>query len=207
MSFYTDCSSEALVDIPADVCPESLGQTVMALIQKRKDGASLNQIDITIANEHLLLATWQGLTAAVDDTKVVKTPEFGAPEMPEVEIRTQGSGNEIPNGIPINLGEGFSSFEAVLYGKKQNIIKALKDLSGDLAVYLVDHFGRIMAVTDDPDAPTYIRPIPILNFVTTSKQLGGYDAVDMNKIGWSFRPDWSDDTFIFEPDFNPVLDL
>lgn len=179
----------------------------MALIFKRKDGAALNQIDITVANEHLNIATYQALLTAVDDTKAVKTPQFGAPTMPEPEIRTFGSGNEVPAGIPINLGENFSAFTAKLYGKRQDIIKEMKKLSGDLAVILVDHYGRILAITDDQDSPTYIRPIPILNFAVTSKQLVGYDGLDANMMGFSFYPNWSDDTIIFKPDFNPLTDL
>lgn len=207
MSFYTGCNDGEIETIPDDVCPESLGQPVMALIQKRKNGAALNQIDITVANEHKLLATYQALLTASGGAKMVKTPIFGAPEMPDPEVRSQGSGNEVPSGIPLNLGEGFSSFSAVFYGKRQTIIKKIKKLTGDLAVYLVDHLGNMEAVTDNPDNPTYIRPVPILNLVATSKKRGGYDNVDSNKIAWNHYPNWSDDTFVFKPEFNPLLDL
>ena len=208
MSFYTDCNeSEVLETTPGDACPESLAQPVMAFIQKRMDGSTPNQIDITAANEHTLLATYQGLMTAVDDTKLKLIPKFGAAEMPDPEIRTQGSGNEVPAGIPFNLGEGFSSFEAILYGKRQDIVKSLKKLTGDLAVYLMDHEGQMEAITDDIDNPSYIRPVPILNFVATSKKRGTYDGVRTNKIAWNHYPNWSDDTFVFKLAFNPLQDL
>ena len=207
MSLYTDCGTGVLVTIPAEICPESFGQATKAFVTKRLNGTALNQIDITVANEHTLLATWQALKAATDATKIAITPRMAGATMPEPEIRTFGSGNETELGIPINLGENFSSFNARFLGKRQDIIKEMKKLTGDLAVYLVDHLGRIMGVVDDQDAPTYLRPIPILNFAVTSKQLGGYDAPDANAVGWSFLPNWSDDTKIFKPAFNPLTDL
>lgn len=208
MSLYTDCNeSEVLETTPGDACPETLAQPVMAFIQKRMNGATLNQIDITAANEHTLLGTFQDLMTATDDTKLKLIPTFAGSEMPDPEIRTQGSGNEVPLGIPYNLGEGFSSFEAILHGKRQDIIKSLKKLTGDLAVYLMDSQGQMEAITDDIDNPTYIRPVPILNFVATSKKRGTYDTIRANKIAWNHYPNWSDDTFVFKLAFNPIQSL
>lgn len=206
MSLYTDCSDGVLATLPADDCPESFGQTSRAIIMKRKNGSALNEISIS-ADEHLALGTYQALIAATDDTKAVVTPIFASPTMPEPEVRTALSGNEAPLGVPLNLGEGPSSFTARLIAKKQEIVKAMKQLSGDLAVILIDHTGRILADLDDRDNPTRLRPIPIQNFNVTSKQLGGYDGPDANAMAWSFLPNWSDDTKVFTPSFNPITEI
>ena len=205
MSLYAGCADNgAFSDVATSNCLESFGQPVRAFLQRTKNGTADNELTIADAK---LLATFTALKAATDGTKIVITPEFGGATAEPGEPRTFGSGNEVPDGIPIPLGNNPSPFTANLIAPKASIVEQLKKLSGSKGVYLVDNMGRIAGQVDDHANPTKIKPFPIRSFFVSDKGFGGFDGADINRMSWQFPAGWSDKFFIVEPDFNPRTDL
>lgn len=198
-----------ITDIPASDCLESLGQVQRVGFQRTLDGTTLNEITIGV-NDPALLATWTTLKAAADDTKVQFTPKFANPVNEAGAIREFGTGNQVLDGIPINIGRDRSPFTAEFYNIKQAIITALKDYEcePELAVFLITENKKIWGLADDVASPTTFRGIPIYQFFVSDKQLGGYEEPDRNFIQWSFTANWSDNLYAVTPsDFDPLLEL
>lgn len=206
MSLYTGCEEGTLEAFGDDSCPESFGQTQRVIFQKLRTAGVLNSITIG-TDDPALLATWQAKIALATDEKMVVSPIFGDPNMPDAEARTFGSGNQVPNGVPINLGDSTPTFAARMYAKKQStIIKKMKKLPSTIGVYLVDHLGRIAGKVSEDGTKLY--PFPVFNLFVGSKKLGGFDEADSNIMNWAFNANWSDDFYIVEDQaFNAVTDL
>lgn len=208
-TLYTGCTTETLVAVPSSSCLESFAQPTRAYFTKRKNGSALNFIDIsTDTDAHQTLATYQALVSAVDDTKLIVTPRFANATMPEPTPRTFGSGNQVPDGVPINLGSAPPTFSSTFYGLTAEQEEAMAKVNGDLAVYLVSSEQQIGGIFDSNASPTKVYPIPIFNLFFSDRQLGGYDGVDANVLSWSFYAGWSRKFNFWKPtDFNPVTDL
>lgn len=206
MALICTCPLDAaIVDVPLDACPESMGQIQKAVFQRVfSSGATKN----TIADP-TLLASWTPLLAAADGTKVVQSPYLQAPTTEPGAARTYGGGNETLGGIEINIGREPTNFTANILQSKQNTIKALKDLQCEtLGVWLVDENGMIGCLADDPAAPTTYYPIPIHSLFIGDKNFGGLENPDMNGISWKKMPNWSDNFVMVKPaDFNALSDL
>lgn len=206
MGLFCNCPvAAAISDVPIDNCPESMGQIQKAVLQRVfSTGTTKN----TIADP-TLLASWTPLLAAGDGTKTVQTPYLQAPTTEPGAARTYGGGNETLGGIEIIIGREPTAFTANILRSKQNTIKALKDYQCEEAgVYLIDEYGRIGCLADDPENPTTYYPIPVAGFFVGDKTLGGLEAPDMNGIQWKFFPNWSDNFVIVTPsDFNALTDL
>jgi hypothetical protein len=204
-SIYTGCSTDTLVAIPNE-CLISFAQATRLIFTKLEDGGTANTI-ATAADAHLTLATYEALIAASDDTKMVITPQFGNPTMPDAEPRTALSGNQAPSGNPLNLGNQPTSFSCTFYGLDPKSEAAMKQLNGTLGVYMISHEGQIMGQTDDLDTPTLVKPIPIFNLFVGDAKLGGYDEPDSNILSFSLYAGWSESRIIFTPNFNPLTDF
>lgn len=157
-------------------------------------------------------ASWTTLLAAEDGTKVVVSPYIQNPTDTVGEARTQGGGNETPDGIEIIVGKNPTTFAGVMRGVPQDVIKAMKELeceaaSGNLGVYLFDGNGNIEALQDATTETTYY-PIPIRSLFISDKAHGGLEEQDYNNIQWAYEPNYSDNLdIIAASDFNPVKDL
>lgn len=208
MSVYSDCSTGVLPASPVDNCDVKFGQASRGIIQKINSAPGVKNSISTTGDAHLLLATYQALIAASDDTKAFVTPRFSNPTMPNAEGRTAGSGNQVPNGSPVRLDTPPADFNVEFLNKPQEIIDSVDQLNGELGIILFDHLGRIGALVDDMASPTAIFPIPFFNKYVSDLMLGGLEENDKNMMAITFFAGWSKKFKIFEPsDFNPLIDL
>lgn len=210
MSLICNCPVGAsLPNIPLSDCPESLGQIQKAVFQRVfSSGTTKNGFAVATADPKLL-ASWTPLLAATDGTKVVQSPFLENPVTEPGAKREFGGGNATLGGIPIVLGAAHTKFTAVINRSKQDAIAALKSLACEnVGVFLVDENGYIAGIADDLSAPANVYPIPIRSLFVGDKKLGGFEEVDSNVIEWNFKPNWSDNLYIFKPtDFDPLTDL
>lgn len=210
MSLLCNCpAGAALGSVPLSDCPESLGQIQKVVFQRVfKTGATRNEFLVASA-QPTVLASWTPLLAAVDGTKVVQSPYIQAPTTEPGAAKTYGGGNETLGGIPMIVGRDATSFTGNILRNAQKTIAALKAFQCEnVGVYLIDEFGRIALIADNPTTPTKYTPIPIASLFLGDKSLGGLEAPDMNVISWMFFPNWSDNLVIVTPtDFNALTDL
>jgi hypothetical protein len=201
---YTCPEAASIADLPED-CKESFGQIQKAVFQRTFASAGTKN---AIANP-LLLASWTALLAAADGTKVVPSPYMQAPTTEPGAARTYGGGNETLGGIELIVGREPTTFTANILESKQSTIKALKTYMGETAsVFLVDEYGRIGCIADDPETPTEYYGIPVRALFVGDKTFGGLEAPDMNSVQWKMLPNWSDNFVIVTPtDFNALTDL
>ena len=210
MSLLCNCpAGAALANIPISGCPESFGQVQKVIFQRIFSTGSTKNSFVAATADPKLKASWTPLLAAADWTKVVQSPYIQAPTTEPGAARTYGGGNETLGGVELIIGREPTSFTGNILRSAQNTIKALKSyMCENVGVYLVDEFGRIGALVDDPKTPTKYLPIPIQGLFVGDKSLGGLEAPDMNVISWKFFPNWSDNLAILTPtDFNALTDL
>lgn len=211
MGILCNCPLGAeIVDITLEDCPEVIGQIHKLLFQRRLNGTALNSFTIASANPNLL-ASWTPKLAAADDTKVVQSPFINSPELEPGGPRPWGGGNATRGGVEIIVGRDPSVFRAMFINTSQKSIKDLKTLfCEDMVVYFIDEYGRIIGESDDIDAPTVFRGIPIASFslFVGDKKFGGFEEPDQNMIEFKLYPHWSDNLHIVSPsDFSALNDL
>lgn len=203
-------AAAALPNVTPAKCPESFGQIQKVAFQRiYKDDNTKNSF--TDEKQITALASWTALLTAADGTKVVVSPYIEAPAAEAGEPLTFGGGNETLGGIEEIIGRNPTSFTAVIRKQPQSVIKALKEMqceswADNLGIYLFDENGAIGAIKGETGEDTYY-PIPIRSLFVGDKTLGGLEAPDSNAIQWQFKPNWSDDLAIVEPQFNPLTDL
>ena len=203
MGLLVNCPpAAALSDVTVEECPFTIGQTQKVIFQRLKNGANQNKI-----SDPATKASWTALLTATDNTKVVVSPFIQAPNNEPGAARKYGGGNETLGGVEIIVGREPTTFEAQILSTKQSTIKQLKTYQGEnIGVYLVDEFGRIVALKAEAGASDYL-PIPIRSFFVSDLKLGQLESPEMNMIEWQFSPNWSDNLEIIVPtDFNG-LDL
>lgn len=210
MGLLCSCPAGAeLTDLTLSSCPVDIGQIQKILFQRQySSGTTLNSFTIASADP-ALLASWSAKTAASDGTKVVVSPTIGNPETEAGEAITFGGGNATVGGIELIVGRGPTTFSAVFYRTSPLTIAQMKDyMCEDLAVYLVDEYGRIIGLADSLSSPTIFYPIPVEGFFVGDRSLGGLEEPDTNVLSFSFLPNWSDLLYIVTPtDFNPLTGL
>ena len=195
MSLYTGCDEGTLEAFGDDNCLESFGQTQRVIFQKPFLAGARNFIELDDQavgyTDPKLLASWQALKALDTDGKIVVSPTFGDPTMPDPEPRTFGNGNQVPDGAGIVLGDNTASFTARFWAKRAQLIANMQKLPGTIGVYLVDHIGRIAGHVDDLTTPTKLYPFIVTNLFVGSKKLGGLEEPDSNVLQFTFGANWS----------------
>ncbi len=191
-------------------CLERFGEIQKIILQRTYDDGTLNNIVIATTNPNLL-ATWTTLLAATDNTKAQVTPFINA-LLNEVgdPIEIGGVGQTV-GGIAKKIGSNASTWSGEFHDEERKVMADIKiyNREKNLSVFLMNEHGDIGGITDDLDAPTTFRGIPILDtFFLTDKKFGGGADVDKDFVSWSFLPNWSDKFHIVTAaDFTPVTDL
>lgn len=196
-----------LPDIHMSGCPENFGQIQKIIIQRRKNGSSLN----TISNPDIE-ASWASQLSASDSTKVVQSPYLSNPEMTPGDAVKYGGGNQTINGAQIVMGQNASVFKANILSYQQRTIDDMKEIGcEDISIYFVNEYGQIGCIADDSATPTTYYGIPVIpqTFFLTDKKFGGKNEPDMNMLELSLAPGWSDKFKVITPEvgFNPLEDL
>lgn len=210
MSLLCNCpAGAALASVPLSDCPESIGQIQKIVFQRIFSSGATRNSFVAATADPKLKASWTPLLAAVDGTKAVQSPYIQAPATEPGAPRTYGGGNETLGGVELVIGREPTSFTGNILRNAQRTIKALKGyMCENVGVYLVDEFGRIACIADNPTTPTIYSPIPISALFVGDKTIGGLESPDMNVISWKFLPNWSDNLVILTPtDFNALTDL
>lgn len=194
-------------------CPEDVGQIYKLVFQRVfSSGSTKNSFTISSANPNLQ-ASWDTFLDASDSTKAVQTPFLDNPESEAGGPVTYGGGNATRGGISLIVGREPSTFNAEFLRTSQASIKDLKtyeaeSYNGNLGVYFIDEYGRIIGKSDNIDSPTIFYPIPIHSLFISDKMFGGFAAPDKNTMQFQMFPNWSDDLHIVTPsNFDALTDL
>jgi len=183
--------------ITATPCPQQFGQTQKVFFVRK--GQTIASVASLITE-----AVFDALLITTDDTKMVASPIMGNPVFEPGAIKEFGTGNEVQNGIPINMGSDMTKFTARIYDNPQTIITLMKELGcEDLEVYFVNgngFWGHSMSTS------TAIKGFDVYQVFVGDKKVGGYDEPDVNEVQFYLPPNWSDDFTITDPtdNYNPL---
>ena len=197
-------------DISQLTCIEDFGQIQKIILQRRYSSGTTENTIAFAADAVELLATWQALQQATDGTKVVWSNTLGEPTNTPGAPITFGSGNQVPNGVPIVTGRESTAFNALMYSHTQAIVKQMKEWQcEEAAVYFVNADGQIAGKADDLDSPSTLQgfPIQLQSFFVGDKQFGGFGEPDRNALQFSLKPNWSDDFYVVTPQFDALAGI
>ena len=144
-----ECScpkATALTEVPTQDCPIDFSQ-----IQRYGFQRGGNKFDTagTPASDITLLADWQVVRTATDDSKIVISPLIGADPIITAgdAITTGGGDNSTLNGVEEYEGTNPSSASATYKSLSPEIETAMKRLicEPDLTVYLFLKGGKVVA--------------------------------------------------------------
>lgn len=200
----------ALTAIPALDCGVNLNQIQRLIFRRRGDVLGANASGGP--NDPTLLADWQALLAATDDTKVVVTPLIASnPIIDAGDAITNGGGdNTTLNGVEEVEGTNPSAFSAEFKSLTPEIEKALKALVCELnlEVFFVLEGGKIAAMADNSADPVVDwKGFPIQSLFVSDRNNAGFATKDIHNISFSLPTGWSEDLDIIEPAFNPLFEI
>lgn len=190
-------------DIPAQTCPENFNQIQKFAIQR-----SGFTFDGTAGKDITLLADWQTLLAAADDTHMVVTPFVYEAAITAGEAITNGGGdNSTLNGESELTGVNPSAFSGMFKSLSKEVIQALFDLrcEKNLVVYFFNENGDIIA---QEKTTGNITGFPISSFFVGDTNNEGFATNDTHATSFNLKKDWSKYQVISTPsDFDPLTDL
>ena len=204
MSLSCQCPNPTTIgDIPSQTCPENFNQIQKFAIQR--NGFTF---DGTAGKDITLLADWQTLTSAVDDTHVVVTPFVHEAIITAGESITNGGGdNSTLNGESELVGVNPSQFTGMFKSLSKEVIQALFDLrcEKNLVVYFFNENGDI--ICQEKVASSYVG-FPISSFFVGDTNNEGFATNDTHALSFNMKKDWSKYQTIETPaDFDPLTDL
>lgn len=202
----------ALTAITIDNCPENMGQIQKFIFQRYYSTGTTRNTFVVASADPDTLASWTAVKGASDGTKVVVTPFVNNPTSEGGDPIEFGGGNATVGGTPVIVGRNATVVTAEFHNIKQyTTAQNLKELQCEyIGVYMVDEFGRIWGTASSASSPTNFYPIRIVQntFFIGDKQMGGFEAPDMNVIRFALPPNWSDDLYVVTPsDFDALVDL
>ncbi len=199
--------SAALPTIPTQGCAKDFGQ-IQKIIFQRIHSTGTTKNSFTSSKSITKLASWTALKSASDGTKIAVTPYVEAPTPDGGDAITYGGGNDTLGGVTKVIGRNPINMTFALRQFDQSIIKSLKTMQceTDLGVFFVNGDGQILAIKDESTATTYY-PIPIQSLFVGDLMLNGLENPDENTLSFALAPNWSDNSDIVTPEFNPLTDL
>lgn len=196
----------SLATIPDQVCAEDLKQVQRAFITRRDQGQFADEAAFAAQ------ATWTPLFAAVDSTKIVKTPLFENLIIPVGEPITEGGGdNTTLNGEEIVLGTGpivvtgtFRSIQNAIIQVMQGIACESKPgINPGLGIILANEFGQLIA-SQPLGAGNPVEAIDITSLYVPDAGNEGKNTDDKSNFRWNFRDGWRNGLILVTPDFDPL---
>lgn len=160
-----------------------------------------------------LKATWDGLIAASDATKIVYTPLCSNTKITTSKALASGADtNATFKGLPEYFGEGVAQLSGEFRGKDAASMSSLSDLTqfslmntagkSTLVMYLVNNDGHIFAIQNT----TTVQGITAYNFRLGTRGTEGLNSNDVIPFTIDLEPYW--DTaiapFIPEATFDPL---
>lgn len=195
------------VYIPSPLCAFNAAQ-IQKIIVQRKYSTGTTRNTLSYANA-ALLASWTTFLTATDATKVQVSPELAAPTLEPGDVEEYGSGNEVPDGVPIITGEGPSVFNGMFLQAHPASIKSMKLWqSEDLGVWFINQNNQIICDSNDAQNPTSVYPINVRSFFVGSRAFGGHTDPDKNALRIMLPAGWDANLVIVTPtDFLPLTGL
>ena len=133
-------------------------------------------------------AVWTVKLTATGDTKAVVTPMCSL-VIPQTEIREIGSGNEVLNGIPIQIGTLPAKVEGHFWQTSQATIRAIKALGcEDLDVLFINENNQL--VYDNTSSRVY--GFRVTSLFVSDMSAGSYTDGTKNKFQFYLSGGWSD---------------
>ena len=189
-----DCDNipVALSEIPVVTCPFKIGQMLRFWFVRAGEvifdsGTPANNVPATITGDLINeAAPWAVLFAAINSTKVVKTPIVGG--NPTITAGTAntfgGGGNDTANGLVLNLGVNPADVSMdFFFLTKEQIISIRKLECEDVEVYIINNEGKIFFWEDSNGLQT---GIPVLNLQLLDKSNAGVVTPDVNTLTFKF---------------------
>lgn len=131
---------------------------------------------------------WTARLSATGDKKALVSP-FVTLVIPPTEPREVGSGNEVKNGIPIQIGTLSIKAEGQIWQTDQATIKLLKDMAcEDLDVMFVNEANQLGY--DDKNAR--VNGFPVTSLFVSDLSTGSYSDGSKNKFSFFLAGGWSD---------------
>ena len=214
-SFLLDCCplATSLTDIPSSSCPENIGQ-IQRYWFVRKGVVVLdtlapytNSTPLSVNGlDPLLLATWNILFSAVDDSHVVLTPLIGGDSTVTAgsPVTFGGGDNSTLNGeqfvTAINPSDVSVRFDS-LTASQISAFRTLTCEGNGLEVFLVSQEGKIWgSQTGD-----LFKGFDCTNVVLGSLTNSGFGTRDSNTMTFQLPFDWDETkAFITPSDFNAL---
>jgi hypothetical protein len=162
-------------------CPNEFGQ-IQKLIFWRHDShldAVASAISATVWTAHL---------AATGAAKALVSPMLTC-IIPPSEPREAGSGNEVINGIPKNIGSNPVKAEGTIWELDQDTITAMKAIKDEyLDVMFVNEAGQLGYKLDG----VTVKGFPIHSLWISDMGAGSFSDGTKNVFSFYVEPNWSD---------------
>lgn len=195
------------VYIPSPLCAFNAAQ-IQKIIVQRKYSTGVTRNTLTYANA-ALLASWTTFLTATNSTKVQVSPELANPTLEPGDVEEYGSGNEVPDGVPIITGEGPSNFSGTFLQAHPASITSMRAWqSEDLSVWFINQHGQIICDSDSAQSPTNVYGVKVRSMFVGSRAFGGHTEPDKNSLRLMLPAGWDQNLVLVTPtDFNALIDL
>ncbi|RSK50096.1 hypothetical protein [Hymenobacter rigui] len=200
-----DCVRPASLTAPAKVdCAVHFGQTVRMAIGRRGAIAAAFATAAALATQ----AAWNAAITAGGDNKVILTPIYVNPQIPQSEAQFAGENtNESVGGKGFLTGYNSVKYTADFIGLPSAVKKELAKIEEESRAELgVD---PVEAVLITPDGRIIYREIdskpagiPFSNFYLQSVGSEGFKALNKNTFGLSLDGKWDEDVAIAQAAFD-----
>jgi hypothetical protein len=164
-----------------NACKVEFGQIQKAIFWRhgQKLGAIASSISATC---------WTARLTATGDKKAVVSP-FISLIIPPTTTREVGSGNEVPNGIPIQIGTHSIKCEGHIWQADQASIKLLKNLQcEDLDVMFINEANQLAY----NKVGSYVEGFPITSLFVSDLGTGSFADGSKNMFSFYLSGGWSD---------------
>ena len=166
-------------------CPFEIGQ-IQKLVFWRH-----NQSFTAVASANSA-TVWTAHLAATGNSKLLVSPPATC-IIPPSEAREAGSGNEVINGIPRNLGSNPVKVEGKMWNLGQDTIAALKAIKDEyLDVLFVNESGQLIYNLSG----STVKGFPIHSLWFSDLAGGSFADGTFNNYSFYLEPNWSDNARI-----------
>jgi hypothetical protein len=182
----TTCTCPVSVTITSIItnindCKVEFGQIQKMIFWRH--GQSLSAVASAIS-----ATCWTARLTATGDKKAVASP-FVSLIIPPTTIREVGSGNEVRNGIPIQIGTLSVKCEGHIWQQDQAVIKLLKNLEcEDLDVLFINENNQLGYSKES----SKVKGFPITSFFVSDLGTGSYADGSKNMFSFYLPGGWSD---------------
>ena len=191
-----------MTSIGTQSCPSSFGQIQKVIFQR---SGGLSSAGLGSSTTVLTYATWTALAAATDASKIVVTPTVSGFTTELGAAREFGTGNEVPNGVPIIFGTGPTKVTFKLYEPLSSLVRNLKALECEtLQASFVNELGQVAA---DETSSAAVTGFDIQSFHVSDRMLGGFDSPDYVEVSFSMPANWSKYFTIYTLSSGSMLDI